>query len=79
MQTAKLFMNGNSQAVRLPMEFRFPGDEVGIQKVGDLVYLFPKDKAWEIFLKGLDSVSDDLGDAILEGRSIGLQSERESL
>ncbi len=28
MDTAKLFMNGNSQAVRLPKEYRFAGDEV---------------------------------------------------
>jgi antitoxin VapB len=42
MQTAKIFMNGKSQAVRLPKEFRFDGDEVVIKKVGDAVMLFPK-------------------------------------
>ena len=31
MQTAKLFMNGRSQAVRLPAAFRFEGDEVFIR------------------------------------------------
>jgi len=31
-RTAKLFMNGRSQAVRLPAEFRFEGDEVLIRK-----------------------------------------------
>ena len=31
-KTAKLFRNGNSQAVRLPREFRFEGDEVRIRK-----------------------------------------------
>ena len=31
-QTAKLFKNGKSQAVRLPAEFRFPGTEVAIRK-----------------------------------------------
>jgi len=30
MKTAKLFKNGESQAVRLPKEFRFPGNEVFI-------------------------------------------------
>ncbi|MDR0445806.1 MAG: type II toxin-antitoxin system VapB family antitoxin [Oscillospiraceae bacterium] len=50
MQTAKIFKNGKSQAVRLPKEFRFDCDEVGIQKVGGMVYLFEKDKAWENFL-----------------------------
>jgi len=33
MQTAKLFQNGKSQAVRLPKEFRFEGDEVGVKKL----------------------------------------------
>ncbi|MEN9855104.1 MAG: hypothetical protein RL186_158 [Pseudomonadota bacterium] len=31
-QTAKLFLNGNSQAVRLPQEFRFEGREVYIRR-----------------------------------------------
>jgi antitoxin VapB len=37
--TAKLFMQGRSQAVRLPKEFRFEGTEVRISKVGDKVIL----------------------------------------
>lgn len=48
-KTAKLFRNGNSQAVRLPQEFRFPGDEVRIRKEGDAVVLEPvvaDVKAW---------------------------------
>jgi antitoxin VapB len=40
-KTAKLFRNGNSQAVRLPREFRFQGDEVRIRKEGDAVILEP--------------------------------------
>lgn len=42
MPTAKLFRNGNSQAVRLPKECRFEGDEVIVKKAGDTVVLFPK-------------------------------------
>ena len=38
---AKLFRNGRSQAVRLPREFRFEGDEVRIRKVGEGVLLEP--------------------------------------
>ena len=41
MMTAKLFENGRSQAVRLPKEFRFNGNEVSINKVGDAVILLP--------------------------------------
>ncbi|HEY1730753.1 MAG TPA: antitoxin [Terriglobales bacterium] len=40
-KTAKLFRNGNSQAVRLPQEFRLPGTEVRIRKEGDAVVLEP--------------------------------------
>ena len=42
--TAKLFMDGCSQAVCLPEEFRFEGTEVRISKVGDKVILEPVDK-----------------------------------
>lgn len=42
MQTAKLFLNGRSQAVRLPKAFRFEGlAEVFIEKDGDRVILSP--------------------------------------
>ncbi len=50
MQTAKLFKNGRSQAVRLPKEMQFAGNEVFIKKVGDHVELRQKPKTWaEIF------------------------------
>ena len=39
--TAKLFMHGRSQAVRLPKEFRLPGKEVKVSRVGDAVLLEP--------------------------------------
>lgn len=42
MKLAKLFKHGGSQAVRLPKEFRFEGDEVIIAKRGDSVILRPK-------------------------------------
>lgn len=38
---AKLFWNGRSQAVRLPLEFRFEGDEVLVSREGDRVILEP--------------------------------------
>ena len=41
METAKLFANGKSQAVRLPKAYRMKGKEVGITKVGNAVVLFP--------------------------------------
>ena len=59
MPTAKLFRNGQSQAVRLPKECRFDGDEVCVKKVGDLVLLFPENKKWDIFMRGINGFSDD--------------------
>jgi antitoxin VapB len=45
MATAKIFMHGRSQAVRLPKEFRLPGKEVRVSRVGDKVILEPLEKA----------------------------------
>ena len=49
MQTAKIFQNGRSQAVRLPKEFRFEGKEVYISKVGQKVILSAKPESWKDF------------------------------
>ncbi len=43
---AKLFRNGNSQAVRLPQEFRFPGDRVRVRRVHGGVLLEPVE--WDV-------------------------------
>ena len=56
--TAKLFMNGQSQAVRLPKEFRFEGKEVYIQKLGNKIILSDKKQSWDQFFNE-DSVFDD--------------------
>ena len=76
MQSAKLFLNGRSQAVRLPKEFQFSGDDVLIQKVGDAVILLPHNKSWEIFLHGLNSFTDDF---MKEERSQGKNQSREKI
>ncbi|CAA6804361.1 MAG: VapB protein (antitoxin to VapC) [uncultured Sulfurovum sp.] len=62
MATAKLFQNGQSQAVRLPKEFRFENlKEVFIKKVNGMVVLMPKsDKTvWDKMFNNLDNFSDD--------------------
>ena len=46
MQTAKLFWSGRSQAVRLPKEFRLPGEEVRIRRHGNAVILEPLADDW---------------------------------
>ena len=76
MEVAKIFANGKSQAVRLPKECRFSGNEVYAQKMGDAVLLLPKDKVWETFMEGLSSFSSDY---LEEGRSQDIEAPRESL
>ena len=52
MSVAKIFKNGQSQAVRLPKEFRFDTDEVFVSKEGDKLILFPKPKiTWKEFFE----------------------------
>lgn len=60
MQTAKVFMNGNSQAVRLPKDFRVEGDEVVIKKVGDTIMLMPKRYAYATLKASLDQIEPNL-------------------
>ena len=48
--TAKLFLNGRSQAVRLPKEFQFSTQEVFIRKEGSEVVLSPRPFDWTSYL-----------------------------
>jgi antitoxin VapB len=59
MRTAKLFRNGQSQAVRLPKEFRFEDDYVFIKKSGNAVVLIPAKNSWDSLLGSLDMFSAD--------------------
>ena len=76
METAKVFENGKSQAVRLPKKFRFNVDEVVVQKLGDAVLLVPKESLWNTFLDGLNGFTPDIFE---NGRDQGVQEERETL
>jgi antitoxin VapB len=54
METAKLFNNGRSQAVRLPKAFRFEGEEVYIKKVTEGVLLISMHQSvWDVWEKNL--------------------------
>lgn len=55
---AKIFMNGRSQAVRLPKECRFDCDEVFVRKQGDEIIISSKKNTWDDFFN-MDSVFDD--------------------
>ncbi len=59
MMTAEVFENGRSQAIRLPREYWSSSDEVMINKIGDVVLLFPKANKWESFMNAINMFSDD--------------------
>ncbi len=64
-QKAKIFNNGNSQAVRLPKEFRFEGKEVLVRKVSNGVLLIPENKnIWENWFNNLDEFSKDFTEGL---------------
>lgn len=61
MATTKIFMSGNSQAVRLPKAFRFEGDSVRISRVGRGVLLEPvaDEDPWAPMFDAVDMFSAD--------------------
>lgn len=75
MKTAKLFQNGQSQAVRLPKEFRFEGDEVIIKRSGNAVILLPAQQSWDVLVNSLSQFSDDF----MSDRAQPAQQVREDL
>jgi len=56
--TAKLFKHGRSQAVRLPKEFRLPGKEVRVRRVGRGVLLEPMEFDYDAWRAELDKYRD---------------------
>lgn len=76
MQTASLFQNGASQAVRIPKEYRFEGKQVEIKKIGNNIVLRPIPKTWDSFFASLDQFSDDF---MSDGRQQPEHQEREEL
>ena len=73
MYTAKIFKNGQSQAVRLPKEYRFKTKEVIIIPLGNGVVLQPLLKTWEEVFDAIKPTDDFFA----EGRQDVLPKERE--
>ena len=59
MDTAKIFQNGKSQAIRLPKEYRFEGSKVYIKRIGNAVVLIPEHDSWQTLIASLGQFSDD--------------------
>lgn len=77
MDTAKLFINGRSQAVRLPKPYRFEGSEVFVKKTKEGVLLIPKDNtAWEVWERNLKKYKKPF---MTERNQPQAQQEREGL
>ena len=74
--TTKVFMNGRSQAVRIPVEYRFDESELFINKIGDTVMLTPKSSLIKTMRQGIDMVSDDF---MQDGRPDEVTAFREKL
>lgn len=77
MKTAKLFINGRSQAVRLPKEYRFDDeDEVFIARLDDVVILYPRSKGWDLLARSIDQFTTDF---MTERNQPSEPDERETL
>ncbi|MBN2542705.1 AbrB/MazE/SpoVT family DNA-binding domain-containing protein [bacterium] len=59
MKTTKLFANGGSQAVRLPKDCRFKGNEVYVKRIDNIVILISTDNPWLPMIKSLEKFTDD--------------------
>ncbi len=61
MQSARLFVNGRSQAVRLPKKFRLPGTEVRVRRIGRGVLLEPVEAPFDakVWFNALDQYLDE--------------------
>ena len=70
-KTAKVFMAGRSQAVRLPKKHRFPDDchEVTVRQIGKSLVLTPHYMDWDEMFEGLPPITDDFADAVLSIRN----------
>jgi len=75
MDTAKLFKNGSSQAVRLPKNYRFPGTQVFIRRLGNGIVLMPDEGSWDTLIASTQQFSDDFPST----RDQGVVETRESL
>ena len=76
LQKAKIFNNGNSQAVRLPKEFRFESKEVIIRKVENGVLLMSQDKnIWKNWFDNLEEFSEDFA-KVLDSREFNQNSQK---
>ena len=71
-----MFNNGGSQAIRLPKDCRFSESEVLVNRIGNVVILFPLEDRWQNLLTSLDLFTDDFLSEPVESLPL---SEREEI
>lgn len=72
----KVFKSGNSQAVRLPKEFRLDEEEVFIRKEGKSLVITPLPSTWDGFLEDCETLSNDFS---ITGTPLPDDIERDTL
>ena len=77
MTTAKVFMSGNSQAIRLPRSMRLDVDEVEVTRHGDILIVRPL-RPQATLASAFDALASIGGDFLPEGRQQGEVQEREA-
>lgn len=72
---AKVFKSGNSQAIRLPKEYRINSDSVRINKIGNLLIILPPNDPWSNFIEGINEASDfpEVTDAELKLKKVDVE------
>ncbi len=76
MKETTIFMNGNSQAMRIPKEMRFDTDTVLIEKVGSVTVIVDSKTPWAALHLAQNLFSTDF---MSEGRSVNPAVERDGI
>ncbi|MCR5621000.1 MAG: type II toxin-antitoxin system VapB family antitoxin [Treponema sp.] len=76
MTHAKVFMSGNSQAIRLPKSMQVKESELCIKKIGSSIVLYKEDNPWDSFERSLDEFPEDF---LADGRNQPGMQERDGL
>ena len=73
MLTTRIFTNGNSQAIRIPKEYRFEENEVYISKIGSALVIYPYNDRLAVLMESLHEFSDDF---LKDGRPAELAHDK---
>ncbi len=75
MVKTRTFMTGRSQAIRLPKEYRFSGEDIYINKIDGVLLVVERDQLWNVFEGSLDKFTEDF----MNDRGIDIEDSRVQL